>query len=253
VFLDDSAVEREEVKANAPEVTVVPLPEDPARFAEMLGRLWCFDATGVTAEDGARTELVSDEARRRKLQEQAGGLEAFLASLELAVEVRAPSERDLPRVAQLTQKTNQFNLSLKRRSLPEVQETQSSSAILILGARDRLGDYGLVGVAIFECNEDRLLVDTFLMSCRALGRGVEDALLSALFEAARRAGCAAVVAPFREGPRNQQTKAFFLRAGFADSNGTFSMPVAKAPSPPRHLRLSLTIDDRPAARGVLTA
>ena len=82
------------------------------------------------------------------------------------------------------------------------------------------------------------------MSCRALGRGVEDAFLSALFEAARRAGCATVVAPFREGARNQQTKASFLKAGFADSNGTLSMPVAKAPLPPKHLRLSLTIDDR---------
>jgi len=244
VFLDDSAVERQEVKVNAPEVTVVPLPEDPTRFAEMLARLWCFDATGLTAEDASRTELVSDEGKRRKLLKQAGGLDAFLASLELAVEVRPPSEREMPRVAQLTQKTNQFNLSLKRRSLPEVREARSSSTILILSARDRLGDYGLVGLAIFECLGERLLVDTFLMSCRALGRGIEDAFLSALFEAARRAGCATVVAPFREGPRNQQTKAFLLKAGFADSNGTLSMPVAKGASAPKHLRLSLTIDDR---------
>ena len=107
-----------------------------------------------------------------------------------------------------------------------------------------LGDYGLVGATIFERTGDELLVDTFLMSCRALGRGVEDALLVAVFEAARAAGCATVVAPFREGPRNQQTKEFFLKKGFADAHGTLSMPVSQAPLAPKHLRLSLAIDDR---------
>ena len=154
--------------------------------------------------------------------------------------VRPAADRDLPRVAQLTQKTNQFNLSLVRRSLDEIQALRSSRSILVLDATDRFGDYGIVGAAIVDLSPEGLALDTFLISCRALGRGLEDAFLFAVIDLGRASGCPRVVAPFRQGARNHQVRDFFQRSGFADDDGVMTLPLRSAPlAPPKHIKLSV--------------
>jgi len=158
--------------------------------------------------------------------------------LQLVVEIRAAKEIDLPRVAQLTQKTNQFNLSLIRRSLTEVQEIHKSCTILVLNVTDRFGDYGLVGVAILKPESGRLLLDTFLISCRVLGRGVEQAFFCTVFDFAYQKNLKAILAPYSLGLRNEQVKTFLLTMGFSQNeSGVLEAEVARAPEKPKHIKM----------------
>jgi FkbH-like protein len=221
VFLDDSPVECLEVQVNSPEVAIINLPKEPAHYVETLSKLWCFDSSNLTKEDKARTEFILQEQRRKELQQDVTSLESYLESLKLVVEIRPAEEGDLPRVAQLTQKTNQFNLSLIRRSLSEIQDLQETCSILVLNLKDRFGDYGLVGTAILKHEDKCLFIDTFLISCRALGRGVEQSFLSTLFDFASQRELKSIIAPYSLGPRNEQVKNFFLKRGFSQKLSDF--------------------------------
>ena len=240
VFMDDDPANQLEVQAALPEVTVVPLPLDPAQFAETLERLWCFDATSITSADTNRTQLIHQEHARQTLRNDAIDLESYLASLELQVTMRIATAADMPRVAQLTQKTNQFNLSLKRRSEAELCRLPSESSIYVVDVRDRLGDYGLVGVCILVRSSKwsgDVGIDTLLISCRALGRGVEDATLYWIMELAKSWGCERLKAECVAGPRNQPIIDFLKRRGFEQAGEScFSLSVKADVSLPGHIR-----------------
>jgi FkbH-like protein len=239
VFIDDSPTERLEVEANSPEVTVVPMPDNATQYVEILSKLWCFDTASLTLEDRKRTEYMQQEQERQFLQQDASTLGSYLQALQLVVHIRPATERDLPRVAQLTQKTNQFNLSLNRRSLAEVRELQASKDILVMDVSDRFGDYGLVGLAILERDRDSANLDTLLMSCRVLGRGVEDAFLSVIATLAAEQGLTQLVAPYHPGPRNSQVKQFLLNSGFSENSPTvFSISLGSLPSAPDHIKIN---------------
>ena len=238
VFVDDSPVERLEVETNAPEVLVVPMPKEPTHYVETLSKLWCFDFSSITVEDSMRTQLMAQEQQRRELQQSASSLHSYLESLPLVVEIRSAEERDLPRVAQLTQKTNQFNLSLIRRSLNEIQDLHKSCSILVLNLKDRFGDYGLVGVGILKQEKRSLFLDTFLISCRALGRGVEQSFLCALFDCADQKDLKMIIAPYRSGSRNQQVKTFLLKMGFSPKQSDIlEAEVGNAPQKPGYIEI----------------
>jgi FkbH-like protein len=227
VFLDDSSVECLEVQINSPEVSVINLPKEPAHYVETLSKLWCFDYPNITNEDKVRTEFMLQEQQRKELQQDVTSLESYLESLKLIVDIRLAEEGDLPRVAQLTQKTNQFNLSLIRRSLSEIQDLQKTCSILVLNLKDRFGDYGLVGIAILKQENKCLFIDTFLMSCRALGRGVEQSFLCTLFDFASQRDLKTIIAPYSPGSRNEQVKNFLLKRGFSQKlSDLLEAPVA---------------------------
>ncbi len=215
VLLDDSPAERLEVELNCPPVTVIPLPARPEHYAEMLSRLWCFDGAGDTAEDEKRNDYAGQENLRQQFEQQSGGgLEAYLQALELKVTMHRAREEDLPRVSQLLLKTNQFNLSLKRRTLPEMRALLPGHDIWVASVRDRFGDYGLVGVCITRPENGSLVLDSLLMSCRALGRGAEAAFLHGITRHARTAGCHSLRGEFVPGPRNQPMQQFLEKSGF---------------------------------------
>ena len=238
VFLDDDAAVRTEVSMRLPGVHVVPLPEDSARYCETLERLWLFDGAQATEADQKRTRMMQEESQRQRTRKTAVSLDDYLASLELEVDIREPDQTEWARVAQLTQRTNQFNLSLKRRTLEEMKALAVSYSVRILKARDRFGDYGLVGACVFHKAESAASeVDTLLMSCRVLGRGVEDAFLHAIAAAAAAQGATRLVAPFVAGPRNQLAKDFLVRTGFQETQpNTWVLPVAEIPALPKHVR-----------------
>ena len=240
VLLDDNPAERLEVEAACPQVTVVPLPAEAARFSETLAKLWLFDGAGGTTEDAQRNEYVQQDVARKSLQQSTGSLEDYLVSLELRVEMRQAREEDLPRVAQLTQKTNQFNLSLKRRTLQEIRALQPGFDIWVLSASDRFGDYGLVGGCIARVDNGALMVDTLLVSCRALGRGVEDAFLHGIAQRAQSAGAKKLQATYAAGTRNEPIKHFLERGGFLSrENGTYELALTQIPPRPRHLKFEI--------------
>jgi FkbH-like protein len=214
IFVDDNPAECAEVQENCPEVLTIPLPPDPGGIARFLRHIWAFDRAEGTAEDRSRSELYERERERAQLQKKTARFEDFLAALRLEIQIEPMSPAQLPRVAQLTRRTNQMNFTTVRRSESDVQELLRGSAeCLTVSVRDRFGDYGLVGVIIFAPGADALVVDTFLLSCRALGRGVEHRMLARLGEISVERGLPRVDIPFVSTARN--TPAAALLAGVA--------------------------------------
>lgn len=235
VFVDDSPVERLEVESNAPEVTVLPLPEDPSYYCETLSGLWLFDTGPKTAEDSLRTQFMASEKQRKELQDKMGGLDSFLHSLNLQVTMRKAEDIDLPRVAQLTQKTNQFNLSLRRRTLQEIKQLTGDFSIWAVNVKDCFSDYGLVGVCFLQKKETKLIMDTFLLSCRALGRGVEESFLYGIFQIGRKDELSTICAPYVRGPRNRNVRKFLLDNSFVEKQKDILESEGEVLSLPDHV------------------
>ena len=188
VFVDDNPVECAEVEANCPEVQVVQLPPDLAQLATFLAHCWVFDRQSVTTEDRRRVELYRQNQQREQLRAASPTLEDFLSSLELKIGINPMTDRQVPRVAQLTQRTNQFNATTRRLSESEVRRMAADWQILAVNVSDRFGDYGLAGVVIFRVAGQALEVHSFLLSCRVLGRGIEHKIVAHLGEVASQAG-----------------------------------------------------------------
>jgi FkbH-like protein len=185
IFLDDNPVECAEVQANCPEVLTLQLPDDPRQIPDFLNHCWAFDHLSVTAEDSKRAEVYQQNRLRDELRAQTPTLEEFLAGLVLRVSIEPVAPAHWTRVAQLTQRTNQFNFTTRRMTEQELAGHLSSSQGCVVRVSDRFGDYGLVGVVLYQVCGDRLSVDNALLSCRVLGRGIEHRILARLGEIAR--------------------------------------------------------------------
>lgn len=202
VFLDDNPVEVAEVTAGCPGTLALTVPADAEAVLPFLRHCWPLDIAEVTAEDRARADRYRAERERDEARTQAPSLMSFLATLELAVDVRPLTEADLARAAQLTKRTNQFNLTTVRRGPAELAALPPGLRCHVVEVRDRFGDYGQVGVVIAGPEDGALTVETFLVSCRVLGRGVEHRILATLAEQAREAGLATVVLRYEKTERN---------------------------------------------------
>jgi FkbH-like protein len=226
VVLDDDPVVCAEMQAGCPEALVLQLPADPAEIPGILAHIWAFDLleTTATAEDRERTFLYRQERQRERLRGAAPTLADFLAGLELVVSFPALTPEWLPRVAQLTQRTNQFNTTTIRRSAEEIRDLcgPGGHECLLVEVRDRFGDYGLVGAVFWRPAAGALAVETLLLSCRALGRGVEHRLLAQLGAIARERGLARVEIPCQPTRKNRPVLDFLTEAGAA-----FRQPVGE--------------------------
>ena len=182
IFIDDNPVECAEVRSKCPSVLALELPKADDDFAAFLQHVWAFDKASVTEEDRRRTRMYRENAQRREYRQASLSLGDFVKGLELRVEVAKASEAQSERISQLTLRTNQFNLTTVRRSKAEIAQLLRRDDFCCLSVRvsDRFGDYGLVGVLIYEILPDRYRVDTLLLSCRVLGRGVEHFVASQL-------------------------------------------------------------------------
>ena len=217
VFIDDSPVECAEVQANCPEVLALQIPQAVEQVEDFLKHCWAFDRLKVTSEDKQRTAQYRQNRLREELRAESTGLAEFVARLELQVEIDALEPERLERAAQLTQRTNQFNFSTRRRTEAQLRELQQRDGmeILTVSVRDRFGDYGLVGVLIFKAEAGRLGVDSFLLSCRVLGRGVEHQMLAHLGSIAATRGLAQVEIYFEPTPKNKPAGEFLEKVGDA--------------------------------------
>ncbi|MDZ4700272.1 MAG: HAD-IIIC family phosphatase [Rhodothermales bacterium] len=215
IFIDDNPVECAEVAAQCPEVLTVQVPADARRLLTLLDHLWVLDRYHVTDEDRRRAEHYRSNLQRSQLQEAAPTLAGFLERLDLRIAIAEPAESQYTRIAQLTQRTNQFNASGIRRSMEQV------AGLLLAGKRearvvdvsDRFGDYGLVGAVLFTSDDEALLVETLLLSCRALGRSVEQRMAIHLGEAALQRGLRFVDIAYIETPRNLPVRQFLENTG----------------------------------------
>ncbi len=186
VFIDDNPLECAEVRAACPEVLTLTLPESDDDIPHFLAHVWALDHWKVTEADTQRAASYRQSVEREQLRKGSTSLEDFLAGLELHIEIRTARADDIPRVSQLTHRTNQFNLTTIRRSEREVQLLSESGAeCLVVEVRDRFGDYGLVGVIIYAQSEDAIKLDSMLLSCRVLGRRVEHRMIARLGQIAQ--------------------------------------------------------------------
>jgi FkbH-like protein len=205
VFLDDSAFERARVAEALPQVLVPEMPQDPMQYPTVLSRLRCFDNPFVSAEDRTRTKMYVAERERAELRSEITSLDQWLASLELAVAAEALGDNNLERVAQLFNKTNQMNLSTRRMPASELLSwsQQEGHSVWAFRVWDKFGDYGLCGIVSFVTSGATAHVVDFLLSCRVMGRGVEDAMLAAVTQHVKEAGCDTLCATYVASARNQ--------------------------------------------------
>lgn len=215
-FLDDNPVERERIRSELPEVTVIELPDDPMDFARVLRETPAFERLSLSDEDRERGRYYVEQRQRNELERSAFSLEDFYRSLQQEVEISSITSATLTRVAQLTQKTNQFNLTTRRYSEQQIAEMAANPAwkIYSIRVRDRFGDNGIVGIAITHDTDGICEIDTFLMSCRVIGRTVETALLSFLVDQARARKIRQVRAWFLPTRKNEMVKEFYALHGF---------------------------------------
>jgi FkbH-like protein len=215
VFIDDSPVECEQVRRACPEVLVVQLPKEPHTYRTLLDDLSCFDQLTVTPEDRARGELYRGRSCGRQLAEQSRSLEEFFASLDMRATLYRNERSHIPRIAQMTQKTNQFNLTTKRYTGGEIACFMEQAFVYSLRVEDKFGDNGIVAAAVVVPSADgEWCVDSFLMSCRVIMRTIEDTLISKIAEEAREMGVKLLVGLYIPSQKNQIVKDFYERRGF---------------------------------------
>jgi len=233
VFVDDNPHETALVSELLPDVHVMLLPDDPVEYRGALESCGVFDALGVSEEDRRRSDMYAKERlRREERQSSSLSVEDYLRGLEMEAAIERVDDGTVARTAQLTQKTNQFNLTTRRYTDADIRRFVSSPDYDVLAARvkDRLGDSGIVGVAILHHDGDGTTIDTLLMSCRVLGRGVEDALLAACLRAAQRRSRGDVVGEFIPTAKNARVSDFLPSRGFAaDGEGRFRRVMGDAP------------------------
>ena len=204
IFVDDNPAECAEVSANCPEVLALRFPSSDDDVLKFTNHTWLFDRDSGTREDDKRTRLYKENAEREHYRSSFESYRSFIENLNLDIEIDELRQDDLARVSQLTYRTNQFNTTTIRRSEAELSEMigdgYSCSTVRV---RDRFGDYGLVGVMIHRPEERSLFLDTFLLSCRALGKGVEHKMIAALGSLAAARSCEQVRIPARPTAKNQ--------------------------------------------------
>ncbi len=256
VFVDDSRVECAEVRAACPEVTTVELPAESALAARVIENIWPFDRWKVTAEDQKRGELYRQNLERDRTRRAAPSLSEFLASLDLQITLAAPTPAEIPRAAQLTFRTNQLNTTTVRRSEAELSALLAAGALeaLVVTVTDRFGDYGLVGVVLFDVVAGAVRADTFLLSCRVLQRGVEHRMVARLGAIALERGLASVLLPFVPTAKNLPARDLLRAVGEghleAGEAGAFTvrLPAEAAAAltySPRSIAVAADADDAP--------
>nr|WP_307665961.1 HAD-IIIC family phosphatase [Streptomyces sp. V1I1] len=250
VFADDSPYECGLVARELPDVAVLRLDDDPALHVEKLLRDGWFDVRDITADDLKRPERYREELDRKDFLHSFSSLDDYLLELDVQVRLADATGPEIPRVSQLTLRTNQFNLTTQRLQPAEVSERAAApgSLVLTIRAGDRFGDNGIVGAVLAHREGEELLIDNFLLSCRVFARGIEQACLSAVLLHAREQGLRAVRASYRPTAKNGKVKDFYPGNGFRpEAEGTdgaattFRHDLAEIAEPPEHIRLTQSL------------
>jgi len=218
VFLDDNPVERGLVRRLLPQVAVPELPDEPSYYARTLAAAGYFEAIAFAVEDLKRAGFYQDNAKRASLEKQVGGVDAYLASLDMTITFQPFDAMGRARIVQLINKSNQYNLTTRRYTEPEVAAIEADPDVFTLQVRleDIFGDNGMISVVIARPAEtDTWEIDTWLMSCRVLGRKVEHMVLGELLAHARGAGVSKIVGTYRPTEKNKLVVDHYARLGFS--------------------------------------
>lgn len=216
VFIDDSEFECNLINEKLPEVSVIKLPNLPSLYKETINTCGFFDSVFITEEDKIRTKTYKDNTVRKKIMETSNSIEDYLSKLNMEVEIGRPSDIEISRISQLTQKTNQFNLTTKRYNEEEIKVLLENKEydVFYIKVKDNISDMGIMGMSIIKYSEDSAFIDTFLLSCRVIGRNIEYALLEYLTKNAYNKGYNSVIGKYVITNKNKQVSQFYKSAGF---------------------------------------
>lgn len=235
VFVDDSEFECNWVKEQLPQVDVLCLSMEPSLFRRKLQDKGYFDTLILSEEDKQRNQMYQAESTRKGLLEKAGSLDDYLKSLQMVADIGHADPVTIPRIAQLTQKTNQFNLTTRRYTPADIEQLtlNSQTDVIYLTLTDHISEMGLVGVAIVKYTGKRADIDSLLLSCRVLGRCVEDVFLAHIISKAISRGCQEIHGEYLTTVKNQQVAQFYPQHGFElvkhiDSGTQWKLSLDKA-------------------------
>ena len=220
VFIDDNPVERERVREAIPEVAVPEWPQDPCESKRALGRVACeyFLKFDISGDDRRRGEMYYAQAERERLAESSGNLEDFFRSLQMRITIGRADHETLPRVTELTQKTNQFNLTTRRYTESEMAaiSADQNCRVYWLNLEDRFGSNGIVGVLILRRQSaGQWHIDTFLLSCRVIGRTVENAFLGYAVRELKKLGTTSITGEYIPTAKNGMVASLYDKLEFA--------------------------------------
>jgi FkbH-like protein len=239
VFIDDNPIERNAIKQLLPDVTVPDFPQDTTELEQFIRDVWndYFFTTEVLKEDLEKTAMYLQNAKRSEAFNEASNMGDYLKSLDTVVEIWQAQSDDIERIAQLTQKTNQFNLTTKRYTEEQIREYINSPwhFVFLVSVQDRYGDNGKVAVIILQKEEDSVKMDSFLMSCRIMGRKIEDQIMEYIEHKMHQNGYAELITYYYPTAKNKPVYDLFERLGYSvidednSGNKTYSLSLAIIP------------------------
>ena len=244
VFLDDSPHERSRIRQALPEVLVPEWPSDPMEYAKALRELRCFECPTLSFEDRARTAMYVSDRQRKKLQLEVGSLENWFQMLDLELEVEQLSSSNVERAAQLLNRTNQMNLTTRRMSAQEFAAwgAHKNHRTWTFRVKDKIGDYGLCGIASLAFDQSEARLVDFVLSCRAMGRGIEDAIISVIAKKVHEGGADKLRASYVATTKNKPCIRWIEKQPwFTPCDGrTFLLDVSRDISAPKHVRITVS-------------
>lgn len=228
VFIDDSSFERNMIRKMIPEITVPELPEDPVDYVPYLRSLNFFETVSYSDEDSKRTKKYQYEAKRAKFKSNFSSIDDYLKNLNMTTEVAEFDDYHIPRIAQLTQRSNQFNLRTKRYTERDINKIRESNQFITryFKLEDKFGEYGLIGIVILKkINNDSVFIDTLIISCRVLKRGMEEFIFNKIVNLAASEGCNKIIGEFLPTPKNALVKDIFKEFGFTKEEDKWELDI----------------------------
>jgi len=241
VYFDDDKINQERIKQEFPEVLTMEIPNDPSQYSSMLTDLNDFNVLQKTEEDTKRGEMYAQQRQRKQFENTVSNLDQFLKQLDIKVKIKKSSEFLTPRISQLTLKTNQFNLTTRRYQEEEIRKFSKDENFVVgcVQVLDKFGDNGITGVYIVKKNETSWILDTFLLSCRIIGRGVEDVMLSHILKDAKNNGVKEFKAEFISTTKNKPAENFLSEFGFKKQDKFWIYNLNNDIISPNHLMVEI--------------
>tara|TARA_Y100001936_G_scaffold172728_1_gene169172 strand:- start:1892 stop:3637 length:1746 start_codon:yes stop_codon:yes gene_type:complete len=240
-FFDDDKINRERIKQEFPEVLTIEVPDDPSQFSLILKNLNDFNVLQRTDEDIKRGQMYAQQRERRELKKSISNLDDFLEQLDIKVKMKNSNEFLIPRISQLTLKTNQFNLTTRRYQEEEIRNFTNDHKFIVGCAQvlDKFGDNGITGVYIINKQDKIWSIDTFLLSCRIMGRGVENGILSQILIDAKYNGVEEIRANFIPTQKNKPAENFLPDFGFQKEGDNWIYKLNNEIKLPKHLKVEI--------------
>ena len=241
VFFDDDPVNRELLRMSIPEINTVELPKDPSTYAQILRNLNDFNTLKITKDDTHRKIMYKQEQNRQKLESSTENLNEYLKKLDIKIKIKLDDKFSISRISQLILKTNQFNLTTKRYQEEQIKEFVKDETMIVgcSEIEDKFGENGITNVFIIKTKPNEWIIDTFLLSCRIMGRGIEEGIIGKILEIAKNKGIEKITATFIPTEKNKPAENFLKNYGFEKEKENWIFLLKNKIKIPDHLQVEL--------------